>query len=129
MRIGLVVMVILAVFAIGSIFVLNQVPQQSAQTPSSTALPKSQPIEIIGEMICLPHKDDSAFQTMECAFGLKSEDGTYYALSDTDETYKNVSQPTGEKYKAVGQFTPQDDFKYQSIGVILVESLTPVEQD
>lgn len=34
----------------------------------------------IGMPTCLPHRDTSGPQTLECAFGIKFDDGSYYAL-------------------------------------------------
>ena len=77
-----------------------------------------------GKIVCLPHKDQSGPQTLECAFGLLDTQGKYYALRDTDPENKNVSGVSMDKVVEVkGKFIPQDDTKYQSIGVIEVESI------
>lgn len=34
----------------------------------------------VGTPTCLPHRDTSGPQTLECAFGIRFADGTYYAL-------------------------------------------------
>jgi hypothetical protein len=57
-----------------------------------------------GEVVCLPHKDTSGPQTLECAFGLKTDDGTHYALDAGD-----VNPPpytTGQRIRANGLVTP-----------------------
>ncbi len=102
---------------------------QKVTNPPVTNPPVNNPqdIKIKGELTCLPHKDQSGPQTMECAFGLRDAKGTYYALRDTDPGYKNVSQPTGKQYEAVGKFTPQEDTKYPIIGTIEIQSLTPIK--
>lgn len=81
-----------------------------------------------GEMVCLPHKNQSGPQTLECAFGLKDTKGTYYSLSDTDPNYKNVSGvPMGKMVEVRGKFIPREDTKYQSVGIVEVESIVLVD--
>jgi len=81
-------------------------------------------IEVTGEFVCLPHKDTSGPQTLECALGLKGDDGKYYGLQDTDSQYSNVSGVgTGARVKVSGKFTPKTDTTYNSAGVLTVESL------
>lgn len=89
---------------------------------------EGEPITVQGEMVCLPHRDQTGPQTLECAFGLLAEDGTYYALRDTDPTYQNVSQPMGVPVEVVGTFTAQNDTKYQSVGIIVVDSITQLTE-
>jgi hypothetical protein len=98
--------------------------------PGDTPFPSiSAHITVKGEFVCLPHKDQKGPQTLECAFGLRGEDGTYYALKDSDPTYKNVSGlPSGKKISVTGLFIPQSDTKYQSIGVIEVISVEKLRE-
>jgi hypothetical protein len=85
-----------------------------------------QAIELSGEMVCLPHREQSGPQTMECAFGLKTAEGIYYALRDSDPDYKNVSAAgTGATVVITGKLMQQEDDKYQSSGIILIDTLTP----
>lgn len=44
------------------------------------ALPQN--VTISGTYVCLPHRDTSGeMQTTECAFGIKTDDGVYYAVN------------------------------------------------
>lgn len=59
-----------------------------------------------GNIVCLPHKDTTGPQTLECAFGLQTEEGTYYALD-----FGSMSQPAptlkgNEHITANGIFVP-----------------------
>lgn len=93
---------------------------------SQDAPPPAGLITIKGEMVCLPHRNTSGPQTMECAFGLKDDQGRYFGLRDTDPYYQNVSSaPMGERVEVFGMFTPQADEKYQSIGIIEVHGIAP----
>lgn len=72
-------------------------------TPTPT-IDTPQKVTLKGEVVCLPHKDTSGPQTLECAFGLKADDGNYYAL----DAGSQVPPPynTGEHIQASGIFTP-----------------------
>ena len=111
--------------------VLESYPEQ-CMTPdgrnftNTPAAPKE--ITITGEMVCLPHRNTSGPQTLECAFGLKSNGGKYYALRDSDPEYSNISSASmGEQVTVNGTFTSQNNSKYQDIGIILVDSITTIE--
>jgi hypothetical protein len=86
----------------------------------------SEDITIKGELVCLPYKDQNAIHDANCALGLKDESGIYYSLNDTDPEYKNVAQPSGKQYVAVGKLTPKEDSTYDVKGTIEIQSLTPV---
>ena len=47
-------------------------------------------ITIKGRMACLPHKDMDGPHTLECASGLKAEDGTYYGLKEKDTSKPQI---------------------------------------
>lgn len=59
-----------------------------------------------GEVVCLPHTDTSGPQTMECAYGLKEDDGTYYALDFALMSQYPPNVDTGTRVRASGVFTP-----------------------
>lgn len=97
-------------------------PDKRSFTNDIVAQPKA--LEVSGEFVCLPHRDTSGPQTLECALGLKGDDGNYYGVSDTDPNYSNVTgQGTGARVKIRGQFTPREDSKYNSIGVLSIDNL------
>ncbi len=94
----------------------------------SRPVPAAGPISVRGEMTCLPHRDTSGPQTLECAFGLKDEQGRHYGLRDTDPAYGNIGHiPGGTTVVVTGEFTPGEDEKYASIGVIAVTGVTSAE--
>ncbi len=59
-----------------------------------------------GEVVCLPHADTSGPQTMECAYGLKTDVGEYYALDLATMSQEHAPLETGERIKANGLITP-----------------------
>jgi hypothetical protein len=61
---------------------------------------------------------------MECAYGLRDNDGKYYSLKDTDPNYANImNAPMNVAVTVTGSLTLQEDTKYQSVGVISVVSI------
>lgn len=60
---------------------------------------------ISGEYVCLPHRDTSGPQTEECAFGIKLDNGDYYAI-DYGESGDLSDFQTGKRATLTGHFTP-----------------------
>lgn len=59
-----------------------------------------------GEVTCLPHVGDGP-HTMECAYGLKTDVGEYYALDLAALTMPEGTMPeTGDRISANGTVTP-----------------------
>lgn len=92
---------------------------------AATTTPPAGPLTVVGVVVCLPHKDTSGVQTMECAFGIRDGEGRYFALSDTDPSYGNLMDLpfNSTKVEVSGTFTPRSDSNYQDIGVIAVTSV------
>src|SRR5688572_24598229 len=60
---------------------------------------------LTGEYVCLPHKDTRGPQTLECAFGLKTDSGEYYALDFNLTSQKIPNFITGQRYSVTGTIT------------------------
>ncbi len=118
---------VLIVIIIGLILLFGT--RKETPAPSNDlSLPPAGTVAIRGEMVCLPHIDTEGPQTMECAFGLRDGDGVYFALRDSDPEYRNISNmPTNKLVIVEGTFTPQRSGRYQSVGVIEVTKITPLE--
>lgn len=62
---------------------------------------------LTGTQVCLPHRDTSGPHTMECALGMKTDTGEYYALD-----FGTLSQglppdlQMDERFSATGLITP-----------------------
>lgn len=59
-----------------------------------------------GTYLCLPHVDTSGPQTMECAFGLQTDDGIYYAIDFNLMSQTPPQISTGQRITANGVVTP-----------------------
>lgn len=79
-----------------------------------------------GTITCLPHKNTEGPHTMECAMGIREENGKYYGISSTP--YDNALNEVGRKVKVTGTFKEETRMQYTSEGIIAVTSYTFVEE-
>lgn len=84
-------------------------------------------ITVKGEVICLPHKNAGGFVTMECAFGLKGDDGKNYGLKYTDPESPFMID-TGKRFEVAGNMVPDEKGVYDVVGNIEVEAVTPLSE-
>ncbi|HEY0220696.1 MAG TPA: hypothetical protein VGC58_00555 [Candidatus Paceibacterota bacterium] len=82
-----------------------------------------------GTYVCLPHLDTSGPQTMECAFGLKTDEGDYYAV-DLGQASTSLDQfQTGKHIKAEGTIVIKEAlsssqwFKYNMKGIFTITKI------
>lgn len=81
------------------------------------------PITLDAEIVCLPHKDTSGPTTLECAFGLKAENGSHYSFTST-ESLGLENYQVGQTVRVDGLVYPPPETFYDIIGMIAVLSLT-----
>lgn len=79
---------------------------------------------LTGTQVCLPHADTSGPQTMECALGMKTDAGEYYALDLGTLSQGMPVLADGERFSATGLITPvellgSDQWKKYAIEGIL----------
>lgn len=83
---------------------------------------------IVGVWECLPHKDTTGPQTLECALGIAA-DGKHYAIDTRLMSAYPVDFPTGTSVRVTGIVTPSEQLnsvqKYDIEGVI---SATEIEK-
>ena len=88
-------------------------------------------ISVVGRQICLPHRDTTGPQTMECALGIAGEDGNNYSL-DLAAVGGDVLSGGDAMLRIEGVFTPvealSNDFwqKYDMVGIITVSSVVEI---
>lgn len=61
-------------------------------------------VTISGESVCLPHKEKGDFQTLECAIGLRDNDGSYYAIDQSG--LPTQFYETGQRVSVSGLLVP-----------------------
>ena len=92
----LIVIIVLA----GTVFVYGSKDKVEPLTPLDLTQ-----TSFTGEFVCLPHKNTDGPQTMECAFGLKAENGDYFAL-DFGTSTELMNQPMNKPLKVEGELVP-----------------------
>lgn len=105
-------------------------PLSTPSAPSKDETPSlpSGNVTVSGRITCLPHKNTTGPQTMECATGLLADDGEYYALDLSAVTYSAGT----ERMRVSGHFTPTEALstnmwqKYRMRGIIAVSSVEPL---
>lgn len=92
--------------------------------PKPVVIPDEGSVSIKGTTLCLPHKDTSGPQTLECAYGLKDKEGQYYAIRDLDPTYKNISKlAMNSEVTLVGNFREETSKIYPIVGTIEISEI------
>lgn len=61
---------------------------------------------LTGEYVCLPHRDTAGPQTLECAYGIKTEVGEHYALDFGADSQDPQDIIMGKKVTITGIITP-----------------------
>ncbi len=82
----IVIAIVVLVLGVSMYRYLYPTSKKLAPAPIEKAVTPQQ-ITVTGKVICLPHKDTSGPQTLECAFGIKNTAGTNYALNDPEMKY------------------------------------------
>jgi len=105
MKKGYFIPLLIAVGLVFSFILFNQhVYNQKQSSPSEQI--ESYRGTLTGEYVCLPHTDQSGPQTLECALGMKTEAGEYYALDFGSDSQEIPTLKTGDKFTATGLITP-----------------------
>lgn len=83
-------------------------------------------VEISGTVICLEHKNPDQPHTLECATGLKAENGQTYQLKDGDSKLAGLAG-SDTRVKVQGRLSEVPSETYQSAGELTADSYTIVE--
>lgn len=79
-----------------------------------------------GTYVCLPHLDTTGPQTEECAFGLKTDDGIYYAVNfgasaTAMEQFKSNAYVTAEGFVVIKEALSSNQWaKYNMKGIFTI---------
>ena len=96
---------ILAIIAIGAGFqAFNNYIYQQKQGAGEVSEPYA--ATLTGEYVCLPHRDTTRPQTLECAFGIQTETGEYYALDFGTDSQAAQNIVMGGTVTISGTITP-----------------------
>lgn len=107
---------------------ITEVPAQTDNGSGNPAAGGIEPtlfdtkITFAGTITCLPHKGDGP-HTMECAYGLKADNGSYYALKNLFNEPGPWEFDVNDRIEVAGMLrVPEPNEKYDIVGVIEVES-------
>lgn len=78
-------------------------------------------VSLSGKMVCLPHKNTDGPQTLECAYGLQTDDNRYYGLQYSPFP-SNVN--VGDRVQVKGTLEPAGDSNYAITGTIKVDTIS-----
>lgn len=126
-RISLLVFIIFLLFAfVGLFFTFNNYLYQKKQGDGKIIEPYQATLS--GVYTCLPHKDTSGPQTLECALGMRTDAGEYYAI---DFGLLSQTPPpnlvTGNRFSAHGVVTPVERLssdQWQKYPIVAIFSIT-----
>ncbi len=106
-------------------------------TPTPVASPTGitpQIATIRGEVVCLSHRDKNGPQTLECAYGLKADDGNNYAINANLVSQEIPAYNVGDTIKANGTITPIEQLsadiwqKYDVVGIFSITDSLVIEK-
>jgi hypothetical protein len=99
-----ILIALVSVILVGGFYALNSYIYKEKQGSQKNIMPYQ--ATLTGEYVCLPHRDTRGPQTLECAFGIKTGSGEYYALDFGDPSQVVPNIRMGEKFTASGTVTP-----------------------
>lgn len=114
---------LIAVAAAGYLFFPGGAPKSAA--PKNVD-PTPRAATLSGTYGCLPHANTSGPQTMECAFGLKTDDGAYYAVNfgqsaDAMQQFQSGAHVTAEGFVVSKQALNTNQWqKYNMEGIFTI---------
>lgn len=82
-----------------------------------------------GTYVCLPHLDTTGPQTMECAFGLRTDSGEYYAVNfgqsaDAIAQFQSEAHITAEGFVVIKEALSTDQWqKYNMKGIFTITKM------
>lgn len=125
--------VVAAVFVAALVLSIAAVTSRNGATPADEGRPPTsgQTITVEGEYVCLPKSGDGP-HTMECAFGLRTDDGEHYGIGFEDIIEESTIHPgtdyaIGDQLRVTGTFHEVENSIYDSLGTIEAESIEPLE--
>lgn len=128
--IGLLILVVIGGIIAG-FYALNDYIYKEKQGEDKIVEPYRATIS--GVQTCLPHKDTSGPQTLECATGMKADSGKYYALDFALSSQIPHEIQNGERFTASGVITPIEMLsadhwqKYNVEGIFSVTDSVQIE--
>ncbi|HSE56656.1 MAG TPA: hypothetical protein VLB02_01050 [Candidatus Paceibacterota bacterium] len=125
---GIVLTIIVVALLGGAVWMHQNRVQDTIGDDSAWNDYMNKQVTIEGTLTCLPHKDTSGPTTLECAFGLVTDAGQYYAF----DTSRTDLEQTGDRVRVTGVVTPVESLSanqwqnYNIVGIITVASVQKI---
>lgn len=100
----------------------------SVSVPSGTTPASSGEISVKGTYTCLPHKNTDGPQTMECALGMKTDKGLYYALDTSAVSPNPFDMATGQNISVTGTLVAQNALNSNQWNIYPIEGIIKVSK-
>ncbi|HXH08480.1 MAG TPA: hypothetical protein VNP04_01710 [Alphaproteobacteria bacterium] len=98
---------------------------QSSTAPSSAGTT----VTLDGELVCLPHRaGGQEALTLECAIGLRTNEGRHYALDHINPYIVEGKIAMGQHIRVTGRLRTDTQTKYDATGTIAVTSVSKLDQ-
>jgi hypothetical protein len=129
-----ILLVIGAVIALGLVSYLgffNVTENEVANNPDNLD-PTPRQVTLSGTYVCLPHLDTTGPQTEECAFGLQTDDGDYYAVNfgasqDAMTQFMSGEHITADGFVVIKEALSTDQWaKYNMKGIFTITNMMDV---
>ena len=124
-KIYILAILVIVLSACGTYIITSDNSNKRDSSSYSNNKGKNGPTTKEGVFSCLEVKDPSQPHTLECANGLKMDDGNAYALTIEDPRLINV--PTGQRIEVTGELALHESEKYKMIGTITVTDIKKVQ--
>lgn len=122
----LVIGVVVILVAVAAYFLFIKSP--TTETPQDLD-PTPQSVTLSGTYVCLPHADTTGPQTEECAFGLQTDDGEYYAVNfgasaNAMTQFQSGAHITAEGFVVIKEALSSDQWqKYNMKGIFTITTM------
>lgn len=109
----------------------------SSDSPTTILTPidsAPQSVTLTGMYVCLPHIDTTGPQTEECRFGIKTQDGQYYAVNfgasaDAMNTFQSGKSVNAEGFIVMKEALSSDEWsRYNMRGIFTITKVLMVSR-
>lgn len=98
------------------------------QSPTAPS-PAGTTVTLDGELVCLPHRaGGQEALTLECAIGLRTNEGRHYALDHINPYIVRGKIAMGQHIRVTGRLRTDTETKYDATGTIDVTSVSKLDQ-
>ena len=117
------------ILAVGIVILLSNRPRVGGNPPPTEPPPVAAYRTLTGEYVCLPHKNSSGPQTLECALGIKADSGLYYALDMQGRLGSGnyINDPVGSRIKVSGTLVPIEAISSDHWQIYNIKGIMQVE--